>query len=188
MVNDQLTPRASTAKKVLIAVGVLAVIGAVTGIGLLLAYPAPTVFAGGMAMNFLKTLGAPAGTVSQELNPAYKAPETGASSASVEANPVSGAEGDWPSYNRTLSSDRLSPLSQINTTNVGKLRVLCTYQVHEFTSFESGLIMVNNARVAGENRDSQGRYPRPRHVAGEPMKRSLPVTTLDLQRRLGLRL
>ena len=85
-------PRASTTKKVLITLGVLALIGAVTGIGLLLAYPAPTVFAGGMAMNFLKTLGAPAGTVSQELNPAYKAPETAASSASVEATPASGAD------------------------------------------------------------------------------------------------
>ncbi len=91
MVNDQVTPRASTAKKVLITLGVLALIGAVTGIGLLLAYPAPTVFAGGMAMNFLKTLGAPAGTVTQELNPAYKAPETAASSAVRRSDP--GREG-----------------------------------------------------------------------------------------------
>ncbi len=154
MVNDQVTPRASTAKKVLIALGVLALIGAVTGIGLLLAYPAPTVFAGGMAMNFLKTLGAPAGTLSQELNPAYKAPESAASSAVAEATPVGkDAAEDWPSYNRTLSSDRLSPLSQINTTNVGKLRVLCTYDVHEFTSFESGLIMVNNALIGTTEHD-----------------------------------
>ena len=115
-------PRLSPTKKVLITLGTLAVIGAVTGIGLLLAYPAATVFAGGMAINFLTTLGAPAGTLSKESNPAYKAPETAASSA--EASPAeSGAAEDWPSYNRTLSSDRFSPLSQINTTNVGKLRV-----------------------------------------------------------------
>jgi len=153
MVEDQVKPRASTTKKVLITLGVLALIGAVTGVGLLLAYPAPTAFFGGMAMNFLKTLGAPAGTLSQESNPAYKAPETAATSA--EATPAGNdAAEDWPSYNRTLSSDRFSPLKQINTTNVGKLRVLCTYDVREFTSFESGLIMVNNALIGTTEHDT----------------------------------
>ena len=47
------------------------------------------------------------------------------------------AVGDWPSYNRTPSSQRFSPLNQINTKNVGQLKVLCTYDLHEFTSFES---------------------------------------------------
>ena len=70
--------RASTMKKVLITVGVLAVIGAVTGVGLLLAYPAPTMFAGAMAINFVKTLRAPVGTVGTELNPSYKAGEDAA--------------------------------------------------------------------------------------------------------------
>jgi alcohol dehydrogenase (cytochrome c) len=55
--------------------------------------------------------------------------------------------GDWPSYNRTLTSERYSQLSQINTKNAGKLKVLCTYEVDEYTAFESGLIMVDNALI-----------------------------------------
>src|SRR5579871_499270 len=34
---------------------------------------------------------------------------------------------DWPSYNRTLTSERYSPLSQIDTHSVSHLKVLCTY-------------------------------------------------------------
>jgi glucose dehydrogenase len=59
----------------------------------------------------------------------------------------SAAAGDWPSYNRTLTSDRYSQLSQINTMNVGKLKVLCTYDVNQLAAFESGLIMVDNALI-----------------------------------------
>jgi alcohol dehydrogenase (cytochrome c) len=151
---ERATPRDSTTKKVLIAIGALAVIGAVTGIGLLVAFPSPTIFAGGMAINFLKTLGAPAGTLSTESNPAYKAAETATPSAAVEAPSGTTVTDDWPSYNRTLSSDRFSPLSQINTTNVGKLRILCTYKVGEFTSFESGLIVVNNAMIGTTEHDT----------------------------------
>src|SRR5437588_12111006 len=38
--------------------------------------------------------------------------------------------GSWPSYNRTLTSERYSPLSQINTQNVRGLKVLCSYNTH----------------------------------------------------------
>ena len=54
---------------------------------------------------------------------------------------------DWPTYNRTLTSDRYSQLSEINTGNAAKLKVLCTYDVDEYTAFESGLIMVENALI-----------------------------------------
>jgi alcohol dehydrogenase (cytochrome c) len=57
------------------------------------------------------------------------------------------AAGDWPSYNKTLTSERFSNLSQINTKNVGKLKVLCTYDTNQYSSFESGLIMVNGALI-----------------------------------------
>ena len=90
---------------------------------------------------------APRGTTTTELNAAYKdagplslAPPAAAPSPSVTA-------GDWPSYNRTLTSERYSPLNQINTTNVGRLKVLCTYDVGQFAAFESGLIMVDNALI-----------------------------------------
>ena len=54
---------------------------------------------------------------------------------------------DWPSYNRTLTSERYSPLAEINAKTVGKLKVLCTYDTKQYTSFESGLIMVNGALI-----------------------------------------
>ena len=60
---------------------------------------------------------------------------------------ASATAGDWPSYNRTVTSDRYSPLSEINTKNVGQLKVLCTYDVGEYSAFESGLLMVDNALI-----------------------------------------
>src|ERR1700726_2160396 len=36
--------------------------------------------------------------------------------------------GDWPLYSRDLASDRFSPLTQINTTNVAKLTQAWTYR------------------------------------------------------------
>ncbi len=57
------------------------------------------------------------------------------------------AAGDWPSYNKTLTSEQFANLGQINTQNVGKLKVLCTYDTRQFTSFETGLIMVEGALI-----------------------------------------
>ena len=85
---------------------------------------------GGMSLNYLKTLSTPAGTVSTEANPAYQAPAAAAPSPLADAWPNTAA-GDWPSYNRTPSSQRYSPLNQITTKNVGQLKVLCTYDTHE---------------------------------------------------------
>ena len=90
----------------------------------------------------LLSLRAPSGTVTTEMNPAYK----GAAAPAAAAIP-SPAAADWPSYNKTLSSERFSDLSQINTKNVGKLQVLCTYDTGRFASFETGLIMVEGALV-----------------------------------------
>ena len=91
---------------------------------------------------------------------------------------------DWPSYNKTLTSERYSPLSQINTKNVGKLKVLCTYDVGQFAAFESGLIMVDNALIGttefdifslnpatcAENWRTHEDYP-PSPSAGQPGRR-----------------
>lgn len=60
---------------------------------------------------------------------------------------------DWPSYNKTLTSERYSPLNQINRQNVGKLRVLCTYDTRQYTSFEDGPIVVNGALIGTTEHD-----------------------------------
>jgi len=55
--------------------------------------------------------------------------------------------GSWPSYNRTLTSERYSPLSQINTQNVRGLKVLCSYNTHLHENFNGGPIMVDGALI-----------------------------------------
>jgi alcohol dehydrogenase (cytochrome c) len=129
-------------KKLLMILGGLAVIGAATGGGLYYAYPVQVSTLAGLTRNYVISLAAPAGSVTTELNAAYKDAETVASAAPADAP----AE-DWPSYNRTLTSERYSQLNEINTTNVAQLKVLCTYDVNQFAAFESGLIMVDGALI-----------------------------------------
>jgi alcohol dehydrogenase (cytochrome c) len=136
-------------RKLLIILGALFVVGvAIAGI-LYVAFPIAMTTYGGMGLNYLKTISTPAGMVSTEANPAYKAPETAAAPSPPLADAAwpNAAAGDWPSYNRTPSSQRFSPLTQINAKNVGQLKVLCTYDTHQFTSFESSLIMVEGALI-----------------------------------------
>lgn len=53
------------------------------------------------------------------------------------------ADGDWPSYNRTLTSERLAPQTEITRDNVGKLEVLCSYDVAQDISLQTGPIVVD---------------------------------------------
>src|SRR6516225_6428735 len=101
-----------------------------------------------MAINYVRYWSAPAGTLETELaQPGAAAqPSTATASTSPQAAP-GGAEGDWPSYNKTLTSNRFSQLSRINRTNADKLKVLCTYDTGQFTGFNSGLLEVNGALI-----------------------------------------
>ncbi|SHH58573.1 pyrroloquinoline quinone-dependent dehydrogenase [Bradyrhizobium erythrophlei] len=88
------------------------------------------------------SLFAPPGAIATETNPNYKG-----AAAPAPAAPPSSAAADWPSYNKTLTSERFSDLGQINTKNVAKLKVLCTFDTGRLTAFETGLIMVNGALI-----------------------------------------
>ncbi|HEX4023305.1 MAG TPA: PQQ-binding-like beta-propeller repeat protein [Steroidobacteraceae bacterium] len=55
------------------------------------------------------------------------------------------AQSDWPSYNRTLTSNRYSPLAQINTGNVARLELLCSYDSGQQGGFQTGLVQVDGA-------------------------------------------
>jgi alcohol dehydrogenase (cytochrome c) len=133
--------------KFLIIAAALVVTGAAAAGALYYAYPVQVSTLGGLTRNYFISWSAPPGTIATELNPAYKATAAVALQPPVRASPPITPSGDWPSYNRTLTSDRYSQLSQINTKNVGKLKVLCTYDVGLFAAFESGLIMVDNALI-----------------------------------------
>lgn len=131
-----------------VALGAVVIVaaGAAGGRALYRAYPVRVSLSVALARNYLRSWGAPPGATTTERNPAYTEPAAAAPALMTVAAP--GAAGDdWPSYNRTLSSDRYAPLSEINAHTVGKLKVLCTYDTRQYTSFESGLIMVNGALI-----------------------------------------
>jgi alcohol dehydrogenase (cytochrome c) len=134
-------------KKLLTIVGVLVVIAAGVGGALYYAYPVQVSLFAGLTRNYILSLFAPPGTTTTELNAAYKGFGTLVPAPAAEAPLESTAAGDWPSYNRTLTSERYSPLSRINTKNVAKLKVLCSYDLGQFAAFESGLIMVDGALI-----------------------------------------
>jgi alcohol dehydrogenase (cytochrome c) len=104
-----------------------------------------------MAVNSAEYASAPAGALTTELasGSAPNSPPRPASKPSQAPDQTPGATADdWPSYNKTLTSDRYSGLTQINTSNVGGLHVLCTYDTGQFTGFNSGLLEVQNALIA----------------------------------------
>ena len=130
--------------KLLIAAVALGVTGAavVGGITSALADEAAIEADIGELRGAILSLLGPRGAIATETNPNYKS-----AAAPAPAAPRAPAAADWPSYNKTLTSERFSDLSQINTRNAGKLKVLCTYNTGRFTSFESGLIMVEGALI-----------------------------------------
>ncbi len=128
-------------KTILIIVGALVLMGAIVG-GIVYANYDTAVQYVSMAVNYVKYMNAPAGATVTELAPDYK----GGQSAAVSPTPGA-ASGDWPSYNKTLTSERFSQLSQINTSNANKLKVLCTYDTGEYTGFNSGLLEIQGALI-----------------------------------------
>ncbi|HEX3912410.1 MAG TPA: PQQ-binding-like beta-propeller repeat protein [Steroidobacteraceae bacterium] len=55
------------------------------------------------------------------------------------------AANDWPTYNRTLTSDRYATLEKIDNKNVVGLKVLCSFDTGEQLSFQSGLVQADGA-------------------------------------------
>lgn len=106
----------------------------------------------GMAINYVRSWTAPPGTTTTEVA-ANSPADTAVASVGAFASPLPHASGDWPSYNKTLTSERYSQLSQINTRNVGKLKVLCVYDTKQYTSFETGPIVVNGALIGTTEHD-----------------------------------
>jgi alcohol dehydrogenase (cytochrome c) len=142
--------RRSLKTTLMVTSAVLAVTGAVAA-GAIYVFWSKVVPFAGMARNYVLSLSAPVGTTSTELA------ATPAGVAIPDLSPPaalpSAATGDWPSYNKTLTSDRYAQLSQINAGNVGKLKVLCTYDTNQRTSFETGLIVVADAMIGTTEHD-----------------------------------
>lgn len=98
----------------------------------------------GRVLNTVRSANNPAGTLVLERRdgaPSIVVSHTYTSA--VKTEPDAG----WSSYNRTLTSQRYSPLSQINTTSVRALKVLCSYDTGLRESFETSPILVDGALI-----------------------------------------
>jgi alcohol dehydrogenase (cytochrome c) len=137
--------------KLAVIAGAFAVTGAVAA-SLLYVFWNEAVPVVGMAVNYVRYLSAPAGTLVTETAPPSTT-EAAASTSNSPTLPPETAAGDWPSYNKTLTSDRYSPLSQINRNTVAGLKVLCVYDTGQYTGFNSGLLMVRGALIAATEYD-----------------------------------
>jgi alcohol dehydrogenase (cytochrome c) len=138
--------------KFLLLGGALAVV-VVAGSGALYVYWGKAVPLGGLAVNYVLSLSAPAGATTTELAPPPAGAALVAQPVAASAPPPGAIAGDWPSYNKTLTSERYSQLNQINTKNVSNLRVICSYDTKQYTSFDTGLIMVNGALIGTTEHD-----------------------------------
>src|ERR1700730_6093 len=67
---------------------------------------------------------------------------------------IAQAANDWPSYNRTLTGDRYASLEAIDNKNVAGLKILCTFDTGEQTSFQTGLVEVDGALFATTEHDT----------------------------------
>ncbi len=95
-----------------------------------------------MGINYFRYMNAPKGTIQIE-----KAPKAAGQTAPQPLALHRGGDADWPSYNRTLTSERFSALNQISTANAKDLKVLCTFDTGQYTGFNTGLLEVQGALV-----------------------------------------
>ena len=101
----------------------------------------------GVALNTARTATDPPGTMVVEYSKARVVGQTARPGTAPRADIRSVDAESWPSYNRTLTSQRYSPLSKINTQTVRGLKVQCIYDTQLHESFETGPLMVDGALI-----------------------------------------
>jgi alcohol dehydrogenase (cytochrome c) len=106
----------------------------------------------GRMVNYLRSWDAPAGILTVETGPAAAA-TVAAYEFSTPAQVSDPSSLDWPSYNRTVTSERYSPLDQINRGNVAGLKVLCIYDTGQYSAFQMGPIVVGGALIGTTETD-----------------------------------
>src|SRR5215467_13546845 len=99
-------------RKLLVIAGILVVVGIAAAGTLYAAYPVQFVIFGALMRNYLLTWSVPEGRTTLEVNAADEAPQTVVAASPAAAAIPGATAGDWPSYNRTLTSERFSPVSQ----------------------------------------------------------------------------
>jgi alcohol dehydrogenase (cytochrome c) len=92
-----------------------------------------------LGVNYFRFMDAPKGALTLETAPG------GAETPKEGRAVVEPPSKDWPSYNRTVASDRFASETEITAANAGKLQVLCTYDTGQYTGFNTGLLEVDGA-------------------------------------------
>jgi alcohol dehydrogenase (cytochrome c) len=64
--------------------------------------------------------------------------------SATQQGAANASDSAWRSYNRTLDGQRYSPLSLINTTNVGRLKPVCEFGVGEEGGFQTGPVIIGD--------------------------------------------
>jgi len=103
-----------------------------------------------LVLDKFRSANSPTGTLVVELREAATVTPVGTPSAADMSSPANAQPSDagsWLSYNRTLTSQRYSPLSQINTETIRGLKILCIYDTHLNESFQTGPLMVDGALI-----------------------------------------
>lgn len=105
--------------------------------------------AAGLVLNTFRSANSPTGSVVVEIRgDAIPTEAKGAETTSQSPDAES-----WPSYNRTITSQRYSPLTEINTQTVRGLRVLCSYDTQVREPFQTGPLMIDGALIGTTARD-----------------------------------
>ena len=93
-------------------------------------------------------MGAPAGTISTEAAPQPEATKPIRRDPSGwPMAPIAGEAQDWPSYNKTLTSNRFSPLNQITAANAGDLKVFAPMTPDNIRDLTTGLSRSKGALI-----------------------------------------
>ena len=110
----------------------------------------------GMVMNTFLSAHNPPGMLMSEVHesPITSSPVALNASTTPPADAQPPDIGTWSSYNGTLTSQRYSLLSEINTKNINGLKVLCSYDTKLHEGFETGPIMVNGALIGTTVKDT----------------------------------
>jgi PQQ-dependent dehydrogenase (methanol/ethanol family) len=98
-----------------------------------------------MGVNWVRYLSAPTGTLETEIAPG---------TPPVESPQAPDAGKDWPSYNKTLTSNRFSSLDEINRATVARMAVLCTFDTGVHTGFNTGLIEIDGRLLFASEYDT----------------------------------
>jgi alcohol dehydrogenase (cytochrome c) len=130
-----------------------------------------------IGVNWFRYLHAPAGTLqtftAQGAQPATKPPVNLAAYDTGK---------DWASYNKTLTSDRFSPLGEINPGNIAQMKVLCTFRTGKFTGFNSGLVEVQGRLLFATEFDTYAIDPNDCHQIWHAHEDYSPATPQNVSR------